>query len=112
MLRKYLTDEQYQICMNALGYTYDEQLDKFFKGDSCFLGNVEDTANDVGDLMKINDKGHPTYMANVLCEFMNKGAKLIIGEGAIDDYGVKHKKGLYCINYRELFSENKSVRSK
>lgn len=112
MPRKYLTDEQYETCMKALGYTYDEELDAFFKDGLCLLCNVDDIVNDVNDLMRIDDKGHPTYMAQALCDFMNRGAELTIGEGAIDDYGIKYKKGLYCTNYRELFSDKKKVRSK
>ena len=110
--RKYLTESQYNVCMNALGYTYDEELGKFFKGDIAFLGNVSDDVIEVGDLIKINENGKPTYMAKAICDFINRGAKLIIGEGAIDGYGIKYVKGLYCTNYRELFSGKKKVRSK
>ena len=110
--RKNLTDSQYKVCMNALGYTYDGELGKFFKGDNAFLMNVSDDVIEVRDLMKINENGQPTYMAKSICDFMNRGAVLIVGEGAIDDYGIKYKKGLYCTNYRELFSGKKKVRSK
>lgn len=112
MKKKYLTEEQYEVCMRALGYIYDEELGKFFKGDNAFLMNVSDDVIEVGDLMKFNENGQPTYMAKSICDFMNKGAELTIGEGAIDDYGKKYKKGLYCTNYRELFSDKKKVRSK
>lgn len=104
MMRKYLTEQQYEVCMKALGYTFDVQLEHFFRENSAFLGNVGDDINDVYDLITFNDDGYPTYMAQVLNNFMSKGAKLTIGDGAIDDYGVKYKKGLYCTNYRELYS--------
>lgn len=109
---KYLTESQYNVCMKALGYTYDEELDKFLMGDNVFLTNISDDITEVCDLININENGHPTYMANVICNFMNKGAELIIGEGAIDGYGIKHKKALYCTNYRDLLSDKKRVRSK
>lgn len=109
---KYLTEQQYETCMKALGYTFDEELEHFFKGENTFLGNVGDNINDVSDLITFNDNGYPTYMAQVINNFISKGANLIIGDGSIDDYGIKHKKGLYCTNYRELYSRKTKVRSK
>ena len=112
MKKKLLTDSQYEVCMRALGYAYDEDLCVFFNGDSVFFMNVSDDVNEVEDLMKINEKGQPTYMAKVLCDFMNIGAELTIGEGAIDGYGKKYKKGLYCTNYRKLYCDRMKSRSK
>ena len=112
MKRKCLTEEQYDACMKALGYTFDTELEHFFMGGNAFLGNVQDDVDDVSDLITFNDNGYPTIMAQVLSNFMSMGANLIIAAGAIDDYGVKYKKGLYCTNYRELFSDKKKVRSK
>ena len=112
MKKKLLTDGQYNVCMKALGYTYDEELGKFFKANSAFLMNVIGDITEVEELITINEKGQPTYMAQAICDFMNMGAKLTIREGAIDGYGIKYKKGLYCTNYRELFSDKKKVRSK
>ena len=109
MKKKWLTDSQYNVCMKALGYTYDEELGQFFKDDMWFLGNVDDDVCCVSDLMS------PcvlSYKDAFLVYFMDKGAELTIGEGAIDEYGIKRKKALYCTNYRELFSDKKKVRSK
>ena len=111
-MRRRLRDYQYEVCMKGLGYTYDEKLGKFFKNDMCFLGNVRDNVKDVSDLITTNFNGHVSYGSAVLVYFMDKGAELTIGEGAIDEYGIKCKKGLYCTNYRELFSDKKKVRSK
>ena len=112
MKKKWLTDSQYNTCMKALGYTYDEELGKFFKCDSAFLMNIIGDINEVEDLIIINKDGHPAYMSKAICEFMDFGAKLTIGDGAIDGFGIKYKKGLYCTNYRELFSNKNKVRSK
>jgi len=108
MKKNILTDSQYDTCMKALGYTYDEELGHFFKDDMCFLGNVRDEVSSVNDLMN----GVVSYGSAVLVYFMDKGAELTIGDGAIDEYGKKHKKALYCTNYRELFSDKKKIRSK
>jgi len=110
--KRVLTESQYNTCMRALGYTYDEELGRFFKDDMCFLGNVGDDVSSVSDLMTTNFNGHVSYRSAVLVYFMDKGAELTIGEGAIDEYGKKHKKALYCTNYREIFSDKKKVRSK
>ena len=112
MKKKWLTDSQYEVCMKALGYTYDEELGKYFKDDSAFIMNLADEVTEVEDLMKFNENGHPVYMAKSICDFINRGAELTILEGAIDEFGIKYKKGLYCTNYRELFSDKKKVRSK
>ena len=109
--RKCLNNSQYNVCMNALGYTYDEKLGRFFKGDSAFLMNVSEDVTDVADLMEINENGHFTHTAKEICDFTNIGAKLIIDEGAIDEYGRKYERGLYCTNYRELYSGKIRVRS-
>ena len=112
MKRKYLNEEQYDVCMRALGYIFEEELGHYFLRGAAFLGNVQDNVNNVDDLLTFYDNGYPTFMAQVLDKFMSSGANLIIGDGAIDDYGKKYKKGLYCTNYRELFSDKKRVRSK
>ena len=112
MKRKYLTEEQYDVCMRALGYVYDEEFDKFFKDEMCFLGNVEDAASEISDLMTYNSIGHVSHRWAALIYYMGKGANFIIGDGAIDKYGIKHKKGLYCSNYRELFSDKSKVKCK
>lgn len=109
---KYLTVSQYKICMNSLGYTYDEELERFFMGDIAFLGNVSDDVTEVVDLMRIIENGHPTRAYNTLNDFINRGADLIIGEGAIDITGKKIRKALYCTNYRELYSDKIKVRIK
>ena len=110
--KRILGESQYNTCMKALGYIYDEEFGNFFKDDMCFLGNVGDDVYSVSDLMTTNFNGHVSYRSAVLVYFMDKGAELTIGDGAIDDYGKKYRKGLYCINYRELFSDKKKVRSK
>ena len=110
MKRKKLNDKQFEVCMRALGYTYDVELDEFFKNDMCFLGNVDDSVSDVSDLMSTNSLGIVTYRSAVLVYFIDKGADFVIGDGAIDEYGIKYKKGLYCTNYRELFYNKKNVK--
>lgn len=112
MPRRILTDKQFEVCMKTLGYVYDEEFDKFFKDEMCFLGNVEDTASEISDLMTHNSIGHMSHRWVALIYFMEKGANFIIGDGAIDKYGIKHKKGLYCTNYRELFCEKNKVKIK
>ena len=112
MKKRWLTDSQYEVCMKALGYTYDKELNKFFKNDICFLGNVGDDVVEVGDLITTWEDGQLTCNAKAIATLINWGAELFIGEGAIDGYGVKSKKGLYCTNYRELFSDKKKIRSK
>ena len=111
-IKSVLSESQYNTCMMALGYTYDEEIGKYFLGNNAFLMNVDEEVAEVDDLMTINENGHPTYMAKSICDFMDRGAELTILEGAIDGYGKKYKKGLYCTNYRELFSDKKKVRSK
>ena len=110
--RKYLTESQYKACMNALGYIYDEEFGRFFMGEYVFLGNVSDDVTEVVDLMKINENGHLTYASKLLNDFMNRGAALIIGEGAVDISGKKFKKALYCSNYRDLYSRKNKVKIK
>lgn len=111
MKRKYLTEEQYDVCMRALGYTFDAELEHYFIGENVFICNIGDNINDVKDLITL-DNGYPTFMAQILTNLMSNGANFIIGDGAIDDYGVKYKKGLYCINYRQLYSKNNKVKTK
>lgn len=77
--------------------------------------NLDDDVNELDDLIQMNDN-HPTYMSQVLMDFSMRGADLIIGPGAIDEYGVKHQKALYCTNYRDLYfnkntNEVKNMRS-
>lgn len=110
--KRILNESQYNTCMKALGYAYDEEFGKFFKDDMCFLGNVGDNVSYVSDLVTTDSRGIVSYSSAVLVYFMDKGAELTIGNGAIDEYGKKHKKALYCTNYRELFSDKKKVRSK
>jgi hypothetical protein len=112
MKKELLNDRQFNVCMKALGYIYDEEFGQFFKDDMCFLGNVRDEVSSVNDLMTTDSNGFVSYGSAVLVYFMDKGAELTIGDGAIDEYGKKHKKALYCTNYREIFSDKKKVRSK
>ena len=108
-----LSECQYNTCMRTLGYTYDEELGKYFLGNNAFLMNVSDDVVEAGDLITVNENGQLTYKSKAIADFINIwGAELIIGEGAIDEYGIKSKKGLYCINYREIFPNKKKVRSK
>ena len=113
---KLLTDEEYNIKMKELGLVEDLEFGKFFLGDMAFLMNLDDNINELGDLIQTNGN-HPTYMSQVLMDFSISGAELTIGPGAIDEYGVKQQKALYCTNYRELYSnkntnEEKNMRSK
>ena len=110
--KRELSEYQYNTCMRALGYTYDEELGNFFKDDMCFLGNVGDNVSCVSDLITTDSRGIVSYSSAVLVYFMDKGAQLTILDGAIDEYGIKHKKGLYCSNYRELFSDKSKVKCK
>lgn len=106
-IRNYLSESQYKYRMLALGYTYDEELRVFFKGNNAFLTNVSGDIVEVDDLMKINEG-----LTKEISYLINRGAELTIGEGAIDYFGLKCKKGLYCTNYREIFPDKKKVRSK
>lgn len=110
--RKYLTGSQYRACMKALGYIFDEELGYFFKDDMCFFGNVDDEIDNAQDLIKVNGDRCPKYSPSAIYYYINIGVKFVIGEGAIDPQGIKRKKGLYCTNYRELFSDKKKIRSK
>lgn len=101
---KLLTDEEYNEQMERLGLVEDPEFGKFFLGDMAFLMNLEDDVNEIGDLIQVNSGGHPTYMSQTLMNFSMSGAELTIGPGAIDEYGVKQQKALYCTNYRELYS--------
>lgn len=112
MKRKYLTEEQYDVCMRALGYKFDAELEHYFIGEKAFICNVQDNINDVNDLITFDNNGYPTFMAQILTNSMSNGENFIISDGTIDDYGVKHKKGLYCTNYRELYSKENKVRTK
>lgn len=103
MEKMVLTDEQYKKSMIDLGFTYDEESDKFFWFDWVFFDNVKDNVNTVFDLIKFNDKGYPTYMSIVLNDLMCRGGKFAIANGGIDEYGRKCNKALYCTNYNELF---------
>ncbi len=79
-----------------------------------FLGNLDDDVNELGDLIQMNGK-HLTYMSQVLMDFSMRGAELAIGPGAINEYGVKQPKALYCTNYKKLYSnkseDEKNIRS-
>ena len=111
--RRELSESQYNTCMIALGYTYDEDLDKYFLGNNAFLMNVSEDVIEVGDLMMINKEGQLTYGAKAIFDFINIwGAELTIGDGAINEYCKKYKKGLFCTNYRELFSDKNKIKSK
>ena len=95
------------------GWTYDEELGKYFLGNNAFLMNVNDNVAEAGDLITINENGQLTYKAKAIADFINIwGAELTIGDGAIDEYGIKCKKGLYCTNYRELYSDKSKVKCK
>ena len=109
-----LTDQEYNKKMKELGFIEDPDYGKYFLGDMTFLMNVDDNINKLGDLIQFNSNNHPTYMSQVLMDFSSRGAKLVIGPGTIDEYGIKKQKALYCTNYRELFpkKENNSVTKK
>ena len=109
-----LTDQEYNKKMEELGLVEDADYGKYFLGDMAFLMNVDDNVSELGDLVQFNSNNHPTYMTQVLMDFSSRGAKLVIGPGTIDEYGIKKQKALYCTNYRELFpkKENNSVTKK
>ena len=109
-----LTDQEYNKKMEELGFIEDPDYGKYFLGDMAFLMNVDDNVNELGDLVQFNSNNHLTYMSQVLMDFSSRGAKLVIGPGAIDEYGVKNQKALYCTNYKELFpkKEHNSGREK
>ena len=109
-----LTDQEYNKKMEELGFIEDPDYGKYFLGDMAFLMNVDDNVSQLGDLVQFNSNNHPTYMTQVLMDFSSRGAKLVIGPGTIDEYGIKKQKALYCTNYRELFpkKENNSVTKK
>ena len=98
-----LTDQEYNKRMEELGLIEDVDYGKYFLGDMAFLMNVDDNINELGDLIQFNSNNHPTYMSQVLMDFSSRGAKMVIGPGTIDEYGVKSQKALYCTNYKELF---------
>lgn len=100
---KLLTDEEYSTQMQKLGLVEDSEFRKYFLGDMAFLMNLEDNVNELGDLIQMNGN-HPTYLSQTLIDFLMSGAELTIGPGAIDEYGVKQQKALYCTNYRQLYS--------
>ena len=109
-----LTDQEYNKKMEELGLVEDADYGKYFLGDMAFLMNVDDNVSELGDLVQFNSNNHLTYMSQVLMDFSSRGAKLVIGPGAIDEYGVKNQKALYCTNYKELFpkKEHNSGRKK
>lgn len=80
----------------------DTDYGKYFLGDMAFLMNVNDNVNELGDLVQFNTNNHLTYMSQILMDFLLLGAKLVIGSGAITEYGIKRQKALYCANYKEL----------
>lgn len=98
--------------MIDMAFTYNEFVGRFFWFDWAFWGNVSDDVRNVFDLITFNDKGYPTYMATVLNDLMSRGAKFIVCRGAIDEYGNKCKRALYCINYDELYCTKNRVKSK
>ncbi len=107
--KQILTDEEYCNKMRELGFVEDPEFGKFFLGDMAFLMNLDDDINELGDLIKMNGN-NPTYTSQVLIDFSMRGADLIVGSGAIDEYGVRQKRALYCTNYRELYSsKNKKI---
>lgn len=106
-----LSEKEYDERMAELGLIEEKNYEMYFLGDMAFLGNVDDDVNQIADLIKSDGNGHYSYSSETLMKFSMDGGKLAIGPGAIDDYGVKHKKGLYCTNYKELFSpKNKEDR--
>lgn len=112
---KLLTDDEYNNKMKELGFVEDPEFGKFFLGDMAFLMNLNDNINELGDLIQMNSN-RPTHMSQILMDFSMRGADLTIGPGAIDEYGIKQQKALYCTNYRELYynkntNEEKNVRS-
>lgn len=107
--KQILTDEEYCNKMRELGFVEDPEFGKFFLGDMAFLMNLDDNINELGDLIKMNGN-NPTYTSQVLIDFSMRGADLIVGSGAIDEYGVRQKRALYCTNYRKLYSsKNKKI---
>lgn len=102
---KVLTDEEYNKRMNELGFVEEPEFGKFFLGDKALLMNLSDEVNSLSDLIQISGN-HPTYMSKALMDFSMSGAELAIGPGAIDEYGIRHNKALYCTNYKELYSNN------
>lgn len=111
---KILSDEQYDIQMNALGLIKDKEYGKYFLDDMAFLTNVDDNVNELADLITCNSKGRPTYLSEVLMNFSRQGANLVIGPGAIEEDGTRAKKALYCTNYKEIYADqiNESKKSK
>jgi len=81
----------------------DPNCGKYFLRDMAFLMNLDDSINELGDLLKFNNNNHTTYIAKDLIDFSSYSAKLAIGPGGIDEYGKKFKNALYCLNYKELF---------
>lgn len=98
-----LTDIEYNKKMEELGLIEDLEYGKYFLGDMAFLMNVDENVNELGDLIQFNKNNHLTYMSQVLMDFSARGANLVFGPGAIDEYGIKKQKALYCTNYKELF---------
>lgn len=99
-----LTDNEYNERMRELGLVENSDYGKYFLGDMAFLMNVGDDVNELGDLIKFSEN-HPSYMSQVLMDYSMRGAKLVIGPGTIDEYGVKQKKAVYCTNYKELYAK-------
>ncbi len=98
-----LSDEEYNKKMEELGLVEDLEYGKYFLCDMAFLMNVDESVNELSDLIQLNSNNHATYMSQILMDFSSNGAKLVIGPGAIDEYGMKKQKALYCTNYKELF---------
>lgn len=99
-----LSDEEYERRMLDLGFTFDEDLGKFFKGESAFFGNVSNDVSQISDvLFETNSFGHLTYGAAALQRYVTEGAEFVLGDGGIDEYGEQQPKGIYCTNYKELY---------
>lgn len=109
---KLLTDEEYKRRMEELGLFEDIEYGRFFLDDMAFLMNLDDEAEELGDLIRFNNKGHLTYMSQALIDFSIRGAQLVIGPGVIDEYGTLKPKALYCCNYRALYSSKSDKSNK
>lgn len=103
-IMRYLSDSEYDEEMRKLGFVMDEENGKYFLNGMAYIMNVGDDIEVVGDLLEFNSEGnHPTFLAESVMRMSFSGAKLAIGPGGIDGYGVKYRKALYCTNYYELY---------
>ena len=109
---KILSDKEYSKKMEELGLVEDLEYGKYFLNDMAFLMNIDESINELGDLVQFNGNNKLTYISRVLMDFSSLGAKLTIGPGAIDEYGIKQQKAIYCTKYKELFPKKESISRK